>query len=104
PAQAFAAATTVGARAMGYDRLGLLKPGYLADLVLVDLHTPNAAPLNDLENDLIYAVQGSDVRMTMVNGRVLYKDGRFTTLDPKAVVRRAEHEAREIERKTALGN
>lgn len=103
PAQAFAAATTVGARAMGYDRLGLLKPGYLADLVLVDLHTPNAAPMNDMENDLIYAVQGSDVRMTMVDGRVLYKDGRFATLDPKAVVQRAEREAQEIERKTALG-
>ncbi len=93
PAQTIAAATSVGAKAMGYDDLGLLKPGYLADLILLDLGTPNACPGNDLESDLIYSVQGGDVRLTMVDGKVLYHDGEYATLNPELVLSRARKEA-----------
>lgn len=99
PAQCLAAATTVGAQAMGYKDLGLLKEGYLADLILIDLHQPNLVPVNDMENNLIYATQGSDVRLTMVDGKVLYQDGTFHTLDAEAVLRHAEEAARELARK-----
>ncbi|MDD3213742.1 MAG: amidohydrolase [Eubacteriales bacterium] len=98
PAQTFAAATIVGAKALGYDNLGLLKPGYLADLVLLDLNTPQMTPNIDLESNLIYAAQGSDVRMTMVDGKVLYQDGRYTTMDEKAVIRDAREGALEMRR------
>ena len=93
PAQTIAAATSVGARAMGYDDLGLLRPGYLADLILVALDSAHVCPGNDLESDLVYSVQGSDVRLTMVAGKVLYRDGKFTTLEPGQVLARAKKEA-----------
>lgn len=101
PAQALAAATIVGAKAMGYDDLGLLLPGYLADLILVDLHTPQCTPATDLESNLIYAVQGSDVRLTMVDGKVLYRDGSYTTLNAKALLDDAQEGAREMHRRMA---
>ena len=64
PAQALAAATSVGAKAMGYDTLGMLKEGYIADLILVDTRTPHMTPNMFPESNLIYALQGSDVKLT----------------------------------------
>lgn len=96
PAQVLRAATLTGAEALGYSDLGLLKPGYLADLILVDINTLHTCPCNDTESDLIYAVQGSDVSLTMVDGKVLYEDGLFTTLDPAAVMSRTRKEAENI--------
>ena len=93
PAQAIAAATSVGAQALGYEKLGFLKPGYLADLILIRADEIHTHPCNDRESNLVYATQGSDVCLTMVNGRVLYRDGRYTTLDPKLVMERARKQA-----------
>lgn len=88
-----AAATSVGARALGYENLGLLKPGYLADLILVDMGAAHFCPCNDLESDLVYTVQGSDVTLTMVNGQVLYDHGAYPTLNAALVLQRARREA-----------
>lgn len=93
PAQVLRAATLTGAEALGYNDLGLLKPGYLADLILVNFQTVHTCPFNDSESDLIYAVQGSDVHLTMVDGKVLYEDGKYMTLDQEAVMNRARKEA-----------
>ncbi|MDD6142278.1 MAG: amidohydrolase [bacterium] len=93
PAQTIAAATYNGAQAMGYENLGLLKEGYLADLILVKMDEAHMYPCHDLESNLVYSAQGSDVRLTMVGGKVLYRDGEYTTLDPKLVIARARKEA-----------
>ena len=50
-------------------------------------------PCNDLESNLVYSAQGSDVALTMVNGKVLYRDGEYTTLDPRLVLERAKKQA-----------
>lgn len=93
PAQTIAAATSAGAKAMGYEDLGLIRPGYLADLILLDLSGAHMCPCNDLESNLVYSAQGSDVALTMVNGKVLYRDGEYTTLDPRLVLERAKKQA-----------
>ena len=93
PAQTLAAATSVGAKALGYENLGILKPGYIADLILVNLRTPHMTPNIHPESNLIYAMQGSDVRLTMVDGKVLYRDGEYLTIDAEAVLRAANEGA-----------
>jgi len=93
PAQTIAAATSVGAKALGYDNLGLLKEGYLADLILIRIDDAHMVPCHDMESNLVYSAQGSDVCLTMVNGKVLYRNGVFTTLDEKLVKARAAKEA-----------
>ena len=62
----------------------------------MDMTGCNCCPWNDPESDLIYAVNGGDVTMTMVDGRVLYQEGRYFTLDPKAVTERARKEKETI--------
>ena len=96
PAQTIAAATSVGAKALGYENLGLLKEGYLADLILVDMNGAHMAPCNDLESNLVYSCQGSDVILTMVHGKVLYHNGKFMTLDTELVLERARKEASQL--------
>ncbi|MDD3334228.1 MAG: amidohydrolase [Eubacteriales bacterium] len=91
PAQTVAAATSTGAMALGYRDLGLLKAGNLADIILVDMD--RCCPGNDRESDLVYTVQGTDVTMTMVDGKVLYHNGIYTTLQPELVKSRAKKEA-----------
>jgi 5-methylthioadenosine/S-adenosylhomocysteine deaminase len=82
-----------GARALRSPRpIGQVSAGYEADLTLIDLDTLPFTPLNDLRRQLVYCENGGSVRMTLVQGRIVYEDGRVTTVDEAAI--RAE--AREL--------
>lgn len=79
-----------GARAMRREgRIGMLKPGYQADLILIDLDTLSFTPLNDLPRQLVYCENGSSVRMTMVAGKVVFRDGKLLTVDEGEMKRAA---------------
>ena len=45
---------------------------------------------------LVYTAQGSDVSMTMVDGKILYEDGKFTTLNPEKVIQNARAAIRRL--------
>ena len=66
-----------GARCMGLDDCDGIAAGKKADLTVMDLHRPNMRPLNNLPVNLVYAGSKENVRLTMVNCRVLYEDSRF---------------------------
>ena len=66
-----------GARAMGLTDCDCIAPGKKADLVVINLHRPNMHPLNNISKNLVYAGSKENVRMTMVNGKVLYENGEF---------------------------
>jgi len=88
PRDVVALATCDGARTLGLsDTVGSLEPGKRADLAVVDVSGPHhgPAPERDPYAALVHAARASDVRLTMVNGRVLYRDGAWATLDPAAV-------------------
>ncbi len=95
-AQALAAATSVGGKALGYSNLGMLKEGYIADLILVNIDTPYMTPNMHPESNLIYSLQGSDVTLTMVDGKVLYRGGEYLTMDAKAVMQSAREGAKDM--------
>jgi 5-methylthioadenosine/S-adenosylhomocysteine deaminase len=80
-------ATRGGARALGLgDRLGALEPGMRADIVMVDLSGPHCRPLHDARAALVYSVRAGDVRTVVVDGKVLMRDGRLTTIDLPALL------------------
>lgn len=70
-------ATTGGARAMGLTDCDTLEAGKLADLILVDLKQPNMQPVNHITKNLVYSGSKQNIKLTMVDGRILYEDGRF---------------------------
>ncbi len=85
--QAVRMATVEGARALGLgDRLGSLEVGKRADLVVLDLAAPHLRPAHDPWSTLAYAAHSSDVRDTVVDGRVLMRDRVLTTLDERAAI------------------
>ncbi|WP_435214825.1 amidohydrolase [Streptomyces sp. bgisy034] len=86
--QALHHATLQSARAVGLgDRLGTLAPGRRADLVLVDLSGPHTQPVHDLAATLVHSARSSDVRTTVVDGRILMRDRELLTIDVPSVVR-----------------
>ena len=81
-------ATVCGARAQGREQeCGQIKLGMDADLILVDFNQPHLIPCHNVLSHLVYAVSGHDVAMTMVRGKILYMDGKFTTIDLPAVAK-----------------
>ena len=79
--------TRGGARAMcRQHEVGMLAPGYEADLILIDLDTMPFTPLNHLRRQLVYSHLGSSVAMTMVAGRILMENGKVLTVDEEALV------------------
>lgn len=70
-------ATVGGSRAMGLAQCETLQEGQLADLVMIDMHRPNMQPENDIVKNLVYSGSKENVKMTMVDGRILYQNGKF---------------------------
>jgi 5-methylthioadenosine/S-adenosylhomocysteine deaminase len=86
--QALHHATLQSARAVGLgESIGSLAPGRRADIILVDVSGPHAQPVHDLAATLVHSVRSSDVRTTIVDGRVLMRDRELLTIDVEAVVR-----------------
>ena len=85
PKQAIYAGTAAGALSQGRIDTGKLAVGYKADLIVLDLSGPHMFPVHDMATNLVYSASGSDVILTMVDGKVLYKDGEFPTIDLEQV-------------------
>ncbi|UXY26914.1 amidohydrolase [Streptomyces sp. HUAS TT20] len=85
--QALHHATLQSAQAVGLGgRVGALAPGHRADIVLVDLTGPHTQPVHDLAATLVHSARSSDVRTTVVDGRILMRDRELLTIDVPAVV------------------
>ncbi len=70
-------ATVNGAKAMGLEQADILAPGKLADIILIDLKQPNMQPIHNIENNLVYSGSKINIKMTMINGKILYENGVF---------------------------
>ncbi|HZM60205.1 MAG TPA: amidohydrolase [Vicinamibacterales bacterium] len=80
-------ATIRGARALGMDRvIGSLEPRKHADLITVSMAGARQTPMYDPLSHLVYVSHGDDVQNTVVNGRVLMRARKLTTLDEAAVI------------------
>ena len=74
-------ATVNGAKAMGLTDCDILAEGKKADIIMIDLHQPNMQPLNNIAKNIVYSGSKQNVKMTMIDGRILYYDGRFLCCD-----------------------
>ncbi len=78
-------ATENGAALQGRECCGKIEVGYHADFVAVDLDRPHMIPQLDLPALLVYSAGAGDVCLTVCDGRELYKDGEFYTVDLEKV-------------------
>jgi len=95
PAQmVFDFATVGGASALGLKNLsGSIAKGMPADLVLLDRHSPNLMPIisdGSIISHLVYSASGFNVSDVIVDGEVIYSDGRFMKVDAAKVYSEVE--------------
>jgi len=90
--EVFSMATVESAKILGMaDEIGVLAPGYKADIVFLDTQNPNYVPLTSVMDQIVNAENGSGVASVMVGGRMVFDDGRITTLDYEALVSKIEN-------------
>lgn len=90
-------ATMGGATVLGADAyLGSLEAGKKADLIVIDMDRPHLTPLYNPLSHLVYAVRGSDVKHSVINGRVVMRNRQLTTLDEQAILEKMRQIGLEI--------
>ena len=70
-------ATVNGSKAMYLPDTDVLSEGKLADIIMIDLHQPNMQPINNIPKNIVYSASKQNVKMTMINGQILYENGKF---------------------------
>jgi 5-methylthioadenosine/S-adenosylhomocysteine deaminase len=89
-AEIYRAATVGGARALGLERVGEIRKGYRADLVVLDLTRPTWMPHNSTVTQIVQAEDGTSVRHVMIGGRMVVRDRELLTVDLVALSRKVE--------------
>ena len=93
-------ATVHGAKAIGREgELGVIAPGALADLMLVDMRRPHLSPQNDLIANLVYCGKASDVDTVIVDGQVVVKEHQLLMADVQTLCCEAGERVGEIKKR-----
>ncbi len=80
--QIFDMATINGAKALGLEnQIGSIEVGKKADLAIINLDSPSLVPNTNLISALSYSANGSEVETVIINGKIVLKNGVFTTID-----------------------
>jgi len=88
PSYVLSSVSRTAALAQGREDCGMMKVGMRADLVMFDLAKPEMTPDYDTLSNVIYSAGASDICMTMVDGKIVYKNGVYQGID----IDRVRHE------------
>ncbi len=80
------AGTAGGALCMGLNDCDVLAEGKKADIIMIDMNKPSMQPENNIVRNIVYSADNSVVKMTMIDGKILYEDGSFLSLDIDEVI------------------
>ena len=84
-------ATSRSAEVVGLqDEIGRLSPGFLADIILIDMQGAHLQPVHSLTASLVYNSRATDVQTVLVNGRVLMRDRELLTLDKPLIIQKVK--------------
>ena len=83
-------ATVNGAKVLGLDESDVLDVGKYADIIMIDLKNPSMQPLNNIKKNIVYAGSKDIIKMTMINGKILYYNHEFLNTDVDAIYKKAQ--------------
>jgi len=89
-------ATVSGAQTLGLKDVGMLAPGFKADLITIDMDQPHFYPRFSIPAHLVYVAHAGDVRTVMVDGKFLMEERKLLTIDVGKVCQEAETRAKRI--------
>lgn len=84
-------ASTIGsAKCMGLTDCDVIDVGKKADLIVIDMHRPSMQPINNITKNLVYSGGKDVVKMTMINGKILYDNSEFKNIDIEKIYANAQ--------------
>lgn len=90
-------ATVHGAKAMRLNKADVLAKGKYADIIMIDLQQPNMQPMHNIPKNIVYSGSKANVLMTMVGGKILYRNGEFNIGEsPESIYRKCEQIVKRI--------
>ncbi len=90
-------ATLRGAAVLGLEKeIGTLEKGKKADIIVIDLNSPHLCPVYDPISTLVYSASGADVKDVIVDGKIIMKDRKFTSLDPIKIMEKVRGISRKV--------
>lgn len=93
-------ATRDSAQVIGLaDRIGSIEPGYLADLILVDMSGAHVQPAHSITANLVYATRASDVQTVIVDGKVIMRDRQLLTLNKADIIEQVNQRLQRLARR-----
>ncbi|MDX2245176.1 MAG: amidohydrolase [Bacteroidia bacterium] len=93
----FLMATIGGATVLGLeDKIGSLKPGKQADLLIINMQHPHNHPRYDIFAQLVYSTDAADVETVVIEGKRVMENQRLLTLDEAEVIANFDRIAEEI--------
>lgn len=81
--------TIHAATALGLDnKIGSLEVGKKADIIVIDTRKPHLTPMYHPVSHLVYSANGSDVVLTMINGKIIMENRQILSFDVEDVMKR----------------
>ena len=94
--QALGMATREGAKALNMNNLGVIEPGYKADMAILDFKKPHLQPHLDTIAHIVYSASASDVETVIVDGKILVENGCCLTLDEEKIYAEVSRRAKKL--------
>lgn len=79
-----------GALSLDHEDCSCLEEGKLADIIMIDLRQPNMQPILNIPKNIVYSGSKSNIKMTMIDGKILYMNGEFIGVDADEIYRKCE--------------
>ena len=83
-------ATVNGSKSLEHKDTDVLDAGKLADIIMIDLHQPNMQPVLNIPNNIVYSGSKTNIKMTMIDGNILYYNGEFKNVDVDEIYSKTE--------------
>ena len=83
-------ATVNGSKTLEHKDTDVLDKGKLADIIMIDLKQPNMQPILNIPNNIVYSGCKSNIKMTMIDGKILYHNGEFIDVDVEEIYSKTE--------------
>jgi cytosine/adenosine deaminase-related metal-dependent hydrolase len=88
--EVFKLATVGGAKVVGLeDEIGTIEVGKKADMAILDLNKVNSSPYVDPVSAIVYSCDNINVESVIVDGKVLYENKIFKSIDNDGLIEKA---------------
>lgn len=86
PKEIIKLSTLNGAASQGRKDTGSIKVGNKADIIVFDIDKAHLQPVFDILSNIVYSASAEDISLTMIDGKVVYKEGVFENIDEEKVI------------------